>query len=110
MTNQKDLENFTRNEVYVCISSIVNELLNCSNDFQNAYDDECLKLDRQDGEDWQEVYSVTSFLAERLKKHGQLVVNYGGHDLWFRHGGGQAVFMDSVIQDIYNELRKYKGE
>lgn len=96
MTNQKDLERFVRNNVYVCMSSIIDELLKCSNDFQEVYYDEYC------GSDWLEVWSVSDYLAEKLKDEGEFVLEYAWHNLWFRKTSGQAIFLDGVIQDIYN--------
>lgn len=101
MTNQKELEIFVSNNVYVCMTVIIGELLKCSGDFQNAYYDE-MNYDC----DWLEVWSVSDYLAEKLRDEGEFVLEYGWHNLWFRTTSGQAIFMDGVIEDIYNELTK----
>lgn len=101
------IEEFVRQEVYVCMSSMVDELLNCSDDFQNAYYDE---LEKHPSSNWLEVWSVSDYLAKELENEGEFVFYYSGHNLWFRKTSGQAISLDGVIRDIYNELIKYKGE
>ena len=102
MTSQKDLEKFVKEEVYVCMSFMVEELLNCSTDFQEVYYQE---LEKQSvSSDWLEVWSVSDDLAEELKNEDEFVFEYAWHNLWFRKTSGQAIYLDGVIQDIYNNI------
>lgn len=98
MTNQKELERFVSNNVYICMSTIIDELLKCSSDFQEAYYDECCNSD------WLEVWSVSDYLAKKLKDEGEFVFEYAWHNLWFRTTSGQAIYMDSVIEDIFEKM------
>lgn len=97
MTNQKELERFVSNNVYICMSTIIDELLKCSSDFQEAYYDEIQSY----GLNWLEVWSVSDYLGEKLKDEGEFVLEYAWHNLWFRETSGQAICMDGVIKRIY---------
>ncbi len=56
----------------------------------------------------QEVYEhwiVSSWLGEKLKEQGETVVeDFYGLTIWCRTTTGQAIYMDYVIQEIYNDL------
>lgn len=65
----------------------------------------------------QEVYEwweVTSWFAEKLKAHNEVVISdygYGGY--WGRCTTGQAIWLDGIIMEIADELGmldKYKDE
>lgn len=49
-------------------------------------------------------WAVSCFLAEDLKNQGEVVLDVGGHRLWGRVGGGQAVYMDSPFLNIAKKL------
>lgn len=97
---QEALENFIRNEVYVCMSGVVSELLNCSDDFQEVYYEES----ERHLSNWIEVWSVSDYLAKKLSDEDEFVLYYAGHYLWFREVSGQSISMDGVIQGIYNKI------
>lgn len=50
-----------------------------------------------------EWWLVTRWLAERLKEHGEVVIDAFDCHWWGRQSSGQAVYMDSVIQEIAGE-------
>lgn len=105
--NMITIEGFVRQEVYVCMTSMIDELLNCSDDFRNAYYDE---LEKQDASsNWLEVWSVSDYLAEKLEEENEFVFYYSGHNLWFRETSGQAICMDEVIERIYNNICQRVG-
>lgn len=107
MATERELQKFVEGTVYACMTSIVDELLNCSDDFQNAYYDE---LERQcASSNWLEVWSVSDYLAKELEDEDEFVFEYNGHNLWFRETSGQAISMDSVIEDIYDNICQRVG-
>lgn len=50
-----------------------------------------------------EWWLVTRWLAERLKEHGEVVIDAFDCHWWGRQSSGQAVYMDDVIQKIAGE-------
>jgi hypothetical protein len=51
-----------------------------------------------------EVWAVTSWLADKLKRHDHRVLTIGGWDYWARGGSGQSLYMDTVIQEIAKRM------
>lgn len=61
----------------------------------------------------QEVYEwwlVTSFLGEKLKEHGEVILNNGGDYIWGRCTTGQAIMLDNVISDICADMEILDGQ
>jgi hypothetical protein len=54
-----------------------------------------------------EVWAVTDPLAHRLLAKGEAVLKIGAAHVWGRCCSGQAVKMDSVIQEIFDELPRF---
>lgn len=50
-----------------------------------------------------EWWLVDSWLAERLKQEGEVVIEEYGCYWWGRSTSGQAIYLDSVIQSICEE-------
>lgn len=50
-----------------------------------------------------EHWVVSDWLAARLREHGEIVGELGGLTIWGRCTTGQAISMDGVICEIYNE-------
>lgn len=50
--------------------------------------------------DVMEWWLVDSWLAERLKREGEVIIEEYGCCWWGRLASGQAIYMDSVIQEI----------
>lgn len=50
-----------------------------------------------------EWWLVDSWLAERLKQQGEVVIEEYGCYWWRRSTSGQAIYLDSVIQSICEE-------
>lgn len=69
------------------------------------YSNENYKPD-QNGEypDVDQWWAVSGFLADDLKKRGEVVISVGCHYLWGRTSSGQAVYMDTPFLDIAKEL------
>ena len=91
-------------EVLCNVSYLVTELMS-----QEKYFDELSELfDQEDDEgNIQEVYefwAVSSWFAEKLKAHGELVADFFDLIIWGRQTTGQLICMDAVIDDITREL------
>lgn len=50
-----------------------------------------------------EWWLVDSWLAERLKQQGEVIIEEYGCYWWGRSTSGQAIYLDSVIQSICEE-------
>ena len=50
--------------------------------------------------DVMEWWLIDSWLAERLKREGEVIIEEYGCYWWGRQSSGQAIYMDSVIQEI----------
>lgn len=64
----------------------------------------------EDTEEYAEVcewWVVSSWLCDKLKEHGQVVIT--SENIWGRCTSGQAIFLDSVISDICKELGMLEG-
>lgn len=53
-----------------------------------------------------EHWIVTQWLAEKLEAEGEIVGELAGFTIWGRCTSGQAIFLDGVIEQIYNNLHK----
>ncbi len=111
---------FTDREVFYCISHLVSELVK-----QDKYIDELLEIcsrpytqddigDHADLGDYQDDYVeayehwiVSDWLADKLIEHGEMVTkDFLGLTIWGRTTSGQAIFLDGVIERIYDSLGK----
>ncbi|MDI1360645.1 hypothetical protein [Methylotenera sp.] len=50
-----------------------------------------------------EHWIVSDWLAEKLAEQGEIVGNFANMSVWGRTCSGQAILLDGVISDIYNE-------
>ena len=50
-----------------------------------------------------EHWLVSEWLAKRLLEEGEMVIEFLGLTIWGRTTSGQAIYIDSVIEDIYNK-------
>ena len=50
-----------------------------------------------------EHWCVSAWLGERLKEEGEMVIDFLGLTIWGRTTSGQAIMLDSVVEDIYNK-------
>lgn len=55
-------------------------------------------------------YSVSNYLADRLKKHGEKVSEYGNHYIWGRGTFGQSITCDGVISRICIDMGIMEGQ
>mgnify|MGYP000809191587 FL=1 len=51
-------------------------------------------------DDVMEWWLIDSWLAERLKEQGEVIIEEYGCYWWGRQSSGQAIYMDGVIQEI----------
>lgn len=128
---QRRLDVFVQREVIMPASQLVEDLLEASmygekvfgevelDNIENLYiTDEATAKDygfdsleamQETGDDRQEIYEwwfVSKWLYERLREAGEPVINSDYGYLWGRTCTGQAIFLDSVIESIYDRLNR----
>ena len=107
-TTQDNCRRLVDSHVYQNVSYLVQEL---SKD--EKYMDELLEVQvnytDNEGchlpypEEALEHWLVSSWLAERLREEGEMVVDFMDLTIWGRTTSGQAICIDTVIEDIYNK-------
>lgn len=73
------------------------------------YGFDSLEAMQEAGEDRQEIYEwwlVSEWLYQQLRKAGEPVINSDYGYLWGRTCTGQAILLDSVIENIYDSLNR----
>lgn len=55
-------------------------------------------------DDVMEWWLIDSWLAERLKEQGEIIIEEYGCYWWGRQSSGQAIYMDCIIQEICGEV------
>ena len=71
------------------------------------YGFDSLEAMQEAGEDLQEIYEwwfVSRWLYENLRKAGEPVIDSNYGYLWGRTCTGQAIFLDAVIENIFDRL------
>jgi len=126
---QQHLDAFVRREVIMLASQLIEDLLEASlngekvfggielDNIENLYITEeatakdygfdSLEAMQETGDDRQEIYEwwfVSKWLFEQLRKAGEPVIDSDYGYLWGRTCTGQAIFLDSVIESIYDRL------
>ncbi len=67
--------------------------------WQDAF--ECTRQDTPDGSEVYEHWTVSNWLADQLRTRGETVRDdVAGLTIWGRCTTGQAIYMDSVLQDV----------
>ena len=113
---QDKLRTFVNNHVYLCQTYLVEEMLLDIDHVVNLFytDSELIEMGysdvddaRDDGAEIKEIFEwwvVSDWLAKRLEAHGEplLINDYG--TWWGRTCTGQAILLDFVIEQIYDEL------
>ena len=105
-TTQDNCRRLVDNHVYSNVSYLVQELSQ-----QNKYSDELLEVCvnynsnpiEGEPEEALEHWLVSEWLAKRLLEEGEMVIEFLGLTIWGRTTSGQAIYIDSVIEDIYNK-------
>ena len=101
MATQNELGQFVDREVYICQSSLVDKLLSMNffsfDGIENLYTESRI----------QEIYEwwvVSKWLAKKLQDQGEPIIENDYGIWWGRTTTGQAIFLDAVIERIYNEV------
>ena len=102
-TTQDNCRRLVDNHVYHNVSYLVQEL---SKD--EKYSNDLMEVQVQfNDEDYPdealEHWLVSNWLAERLREEGEMVIDFMDLTIWGRTTSGQAICIDSVIEDIYNK-------
>ena len=103
VTTQDNCRRLVDNHVHHNVSYLVQEL---SKD--EKYMDDLLEVQVQfNDEDYPdealEHWLVSDWLANRLREEGEMVIDFMDLTIWGRTTSGQAIYIDSVIEDIYNK-------
>ena len=109
---QEELGKFVEREVVTCQSSLVEELLKREvvsyDDVTNLYQYN-LTDDEAEAQEIYEWWIVSSWLLEKLEAHGEPVLKTDFGDWWGRTCTGQAILLDSVIEEIFKEMRAFRS-
>ena len=102
-TTQDNCRRLVDNHVYHNVSYLVQEL---SKD--EKYSNDLMEVQVQfNDEDYPdealEHWLVSTWLANRLREEGEMVIDFMDLTIWGRTTSGQAIYIDSVIEDIYNK-------
>ena len=105
---QQEVREFVQNEVQSNVNSLVHDIKDSmdypfqwyEDNFVNLYDDE-----RDHMKEMYEYWTVSNFLYEKLKAKGEPVADLGSCYVWGRTCTGQAILLDGVICEIYDELQ-----
>ena len=102
MENEK--ERLVRREVLCNVSMLIQEMLT-----QKKYFEDLSGLIGEEDDEGNipevfEYWVVTSWFAEKLKAHGELVTEFFDLVIWGRQTTGQLTSADAVIGDITREL------
>lgn len=79
---------------------------NCDHVFTD-WEHENLDTEPQEVYEW---WIVSSWLGEKLKDHGEVVLERWGGWIWGRCTSGQAILLDDVISDICCEMGILEGQ
>lgn len=105
MNTTNTIRDFISQNVLWNQTSLVNELLEkeliAYEDIVNVYDEEDDAV--QEVFSW---YLVSDYLFDMLKDKGEPVIDALNCKWWGRTTFGQAIEMDSVIEDIFADLNK----
>jgi hypothetical protein len=75
---------------------------------------DCIDSENLDPAEYQrevfEHWAVSNWLAEKLIANGETVRDFGGLNIWLRTTTGQAISIDRVICDIYDQGQAWLAE
>lgn len=120
-SKQRICRDFVRENIYCCMTDIMNDLIDAEKvdyyslvseyvscqkkrkqDEDEEYDlDEDAEFDNIDIFEW---WAVGDYLATKLEEHGELVCRDYMVPIWGRQCCGQAIYIDSVIEEICAEI------
>lgn len=105
---QDELKTFVSNNVIINQSMLVDELLKKEifsyEDIANLYSND----NDNDTEDYQEIlewWLCDNWLLEKLEEQGEPILKTDYHNYWGRTCSGQAIYLDSVIETIYSDIK-----
>ena len=103
VTTQDNCRRLVDSHVYQNLSYLVQEL---SKD--EKYSNDLMEVQVQfNDEDYPdealEHWLVSNWLAERLREEGEMGIDFMDLTIWGRTTSGQAICIDTVIEDIYNK-------
>jgi hypothetical protein len=111
-TRHRQIEQFVGREVFHCVSQLVTELTSKAEHFPD-YEEELFnaRYAPMTEEDYREAveehWIVSDWLANRLEERGECVLrDFFGLTVWGRTCSGQAISLDGVIGDIFDELHQ----
>jgi hypothetical protein len=119
MTTQRELRDFVSNHIVYNISLLMNEYvlsqepeLITEQFWENVREHKEEEMTGQVDEETEEpeifeFWIVSDWLFERLKEKGEPVANINGVMVWGRTCTGQAIFLDGVIERIFNDWKDY---
>ena len=87
-----DAQRIVQNCVLKNQSTVIEEMIRA-----NLISEEYLYPFADDVMEW---WLIDSWLAERLKEQGEIIIDKLGCRWWGRLTSGQAIYMDGVIQEI----------
>ena len=102
-TTQANCRRLVDNHVYTNVSYLVQELSQ-QNKYSNELMEVCVQFNDEDYPDEAlEHWIVSDWLGKRLLEQGEMVIDFMDLTIWGRTTSGQAIYIDSVIEDIYNK-------
>jgi len=108
---QLSIEKFVEREVIYSVSNLIWHLLSEDAERENLFDQFPHFFESLDDEgepiEIYEHWIVTDWFVDKLIEHGESVEkDFFGLSIWGRTTTGQAIYLDSVIEDIYHDLYK----
>jgi hypothetical protein len=105
-TTQDNCRRLVDENVHHNVSYLVQELSK-----QEQYMDDLMEVQvnynsnliDEEPEEALEHWLVSEWLAHRLREEGEMVIDFMNLTIWGRTTSGQAIYIDSVIEDIYNK-------
>ena len=106
VTTQDNCRRLVDSHVYQNLSYLVQELGG-----DEKYCDQLIEVQvnynsnpiDEEPEEALEHWLVSEWLGKRLLEEGEMVIEFYGLTIWGRTTSGQAIYIDSVIEDIYNK-------
>ncbi len=105
----KKLKEFTDNEIKANVTALVKDaLMRAEAESSSAFTPyQYMKAYYTPDKEPLEWYVVTEFLAIKLIKHGEVVINDGYNSYWGRCTDGQPIYKDSIFGRILLEIGEY---
>lgn len=89
-----------------CTCHFKETLYKCTNCDKYVLESEA---DEEDNEAY-EWWFVTGWFADKLKAHGEMIIDAGWHNIWGRTCTGQAILLDYVVGQIGAEMGILEGQ